>query len=116
MKVIIDMITNIFSDLPENVPEELFETLAESGPVRIERIISQGHVTADSEWYDQERDEWVVLLSGGAAILFEGDEAPQRLEPGDFVLIPAHRRHRVVWTDQQVKSIWLAVHFPGRVA
>jgi cupin 2 domain-containing protein len=108
------MITNIFSDLPENLPEELFEILADSDSVRIERIVSHGHVTADGEWYDQERDEWVLLLSGSAAILFEEDEAPQRLEAGDFVLIPAHRRHRVAWTDQQEKTIWLAVHFPGK--
>jgi cupin 2 domain-containing protein len=107
------MIANIFSALPESLPEELFETLAESGLVRIERIISLGHATADGEWYDQECDEWVLLLTGSADLLFEGEDAPRKLETGDFVLIPAHCRHRVAWTDQQVKTVWLAVHFPG---
>jgi cupin 2 domain-containing protein len=107
------MIANIFSTLPESLPEELFEVLAESDVVRIERIISLGHATADGEWYDQERDEWVLLLTGSAGLLFEGEDAPRRLEAGDFVLIPSHCRHRVAWTDQQAKTVWLAVHFPG---
>ena len=110
------IIANIFSAIPDNLPEELFEILAESDAVRIERIISLGHATANEEWYDQERDEWVLLLTGGAGLLFEGEDAPRRLEAGDFVLIPAHCRHRVAWTDQRVKSVWLAVHFSGRSA
>jgi cupin 2 domain-containing protein len=108
-------IDNIFSALPESLPEELFQTLAESDSVRIERIVSHGHSTPEGEWYDQERDEWVLLLSGSSGLLFEGEESPRRLEPGDCVLIPAHCRHRVVWTDKRVRSIWLAVHFQGGV-
>lgn len=104
-------IENIFSNLPEKLPEELFETLVDSGSVRVERIISHGQSTAEGEWYDQERDEWVLLLSGGAALLFEGEQNPRELRPGDYVLIPAHCRHRVVWTDDRVKSVWLAIHF-----
>lgn len=106
-------IDNIFSALPECLDEDQFQTLAESGSVRIERIVSFGHATPDGEWYDQERDEWVLLLSGSAGLLFEGEDAPRRLDAGDCVLIPAHRRHRVAWTDQRVQSIWLAVHFQG---
>lgn len=102
---------NIFSALPERLPEELFETLAESAAVRVERILSRGHVTPAGEWYDQEWPEWVLLLSGGAELVFEGEEAPRRLAAGDHLLIPAHCRHRVVWTDPAVTSVWLAVHF-----
>lgn len=107
------MIDNIFSALPEALPEELVQTLVESETVRIERIVSHGHATPPGEWYDQERDEWVLLLSGGAGLLFEGEESPRGLEPGDCLLIPAHCRHRVAWTAQGVRSIWLAVHFQG---
>jgi cupin 2 domain-containing protein len=107
------MIANIFSALPESLPEELIEILAESGLVRIERIVSLGHATAEGEWYDQERDEWVLLLTGSAGLFFEGEDAPRKLKAGDFVLIPARCRHRVAWTDQQVKTVWLAVHFQG---
>jgi len=107
------IVANMFSAIPEGLPEEVTEVLAESSLVRIERIISHGHTTAEGEWYDQERDEWVLLLSGSAGLLFEGEDIPRRMETGDFVLIPAHCRHRVVWTDQQVKTVWLAVHFQG---
>lgn len=106
-------IHNILSALPESLPEELFQTLVESGSVRIERIVSHGHATPEGEWYDQELDEWVLLLTGSAGLLFEGEQSPRRLEAGDCLLIPAHCRHRVAWTDRRVRSVWLAVHFQG---
>jgi len=113
------MTTNIYSCLPPDLAEEIFETLAETDTVRIERIISNGQFTVDGEWYDQDWDEWVLLLTGNAGLLFEGEDAPRRLVAGDYVLIPAHRRHRVAWTDQQRQTIWLAVHIhptlPGGV-
>jgi len=34
---------------------------------------------------------------------------------GDYLLIAAHRRHRVEWTDPAVATIWLAVHFDPSV-
>jgi cupin 2 domain-containing protein len=110
-------IANIFSDLPSDRSREEFKALASSTNVRIERIVSYGHATPEGEWYDQERDEWVLLLSGSAGLLFEGDEAPRVMHQGDYVMIPAHCRHRVAWTDSAETSIWLAVHFgeqPGR--
>jgi len=110
------VIANIFSNIPEELPEELLETLVKSGSVRMERIVSHGHATADDQWYDQDGDEWVLLLTGSAGLLFEGETAPRTLEAGDYVMIPAHCRHRVAWTDQQVKSVWLAVHFSGGTA
>ena len=57
---------NLFGKIPESLPEELFETLAESPDVKIERIVSRGQITPEGEWYDQSKDEWVVLLSGKA--------------------------------------------------
>jgi cupin 2 domain-containing protein len=101
---------NLFSTIPAALPEELFQTLAESGTVRIERIISEGHVTPPGQWYEQGWDEWVLLAAGSAAILFEGETAPRILRPGDHIMIPAGCRHRVEWTDTRQKTIWLAVH------
>jgi cupin 2 domain-containing protein len=102
-------INNLFTGIPATLQEELFQTLAESGSVRIERIVSDGQVTPEGEWYDQGRDEWVLLISGGAALLFDGNAAPLVLKPGDHVMIPAGCRHRVERTDP--KTVWLAVHF-----
>ena len=105
------MDANIFSGIPARLPDELFETLIDSGSVLIERIVSLGHITPQGQWYDQERDEWVLLLSGAAELLLAGESAPRKLVPGDHVLIPAHCRHRVTWTEPERPTLWLAVHF-----
>jgi cupin 2 domain-containing protein len=102
---------NLFDGIPLTQKEEFFQTLAESGAVRIERIISDGHATAPGEWYVQGWDEWVLLVSGGAKLLFNDDASPRILKPGDHILIPAGCRHRVEQTDNQQKTIWIAVHF-----
>jgi cupin 2 domain-containing protein len=104
---------NLFEAIPYPLQEEFFQTLAGSGNVRIERIISDGHASLPGEWYDQKWDEWVLLVSGGATLLLENDYAPLTLKPGDHVMIPAGCRHRVEWTDTTQKTIWLAVHFCG---
>ena len=102
---------NIFANIPDELPQELVERLGEAEGVSIERIVSRGHATPPGEWYDQERNEWVVLLRGAAGLLFEGDEEPLELRPGDHVNIPAHRRHRVAWTAPDEDTVWLAVHY-----
>jgi cupin 2 domain-containing protein len=104
---------SLFDNIPATLQEELFLTLAESGAVRIERIVSEGHVTPPGEWYDQKGDEWVLLVSGEAALLFESNAALVILLPGDHVMIPAGCRHRVERTDSTQKTVWLAVHFEG---
>ncbi len=102
---------SIYSDIPDRVPEEIFETLVDSGMVRIERIISDSQCSPDGFWYDQDQNEWVLLLKGSAALRFDGEEAPLLLKPGDWVDIPAHARHRVEWTDPKEKTLWLAVFY-----
>jgi cupin 2 domain-containing protein len=102
---------NLFSDIPATLPTELIRTLAESAAVRIERIVSDGHATAPGKWYDQDRDEWVLLISGGATLIFADDAASLTLAPGDHIMIPAGCRHRVERTDATQKTVWLAVHF-----
>ena len=102
-------IKNLFSEVPEQLAAEWFETLLQRQGVRLERIVSQGQATPPGEWYDQEQDEWVVLLSGSAALRFETGE-DHHLKPGDHLLIPAHCKHRVEATDEHEKSVWLALH------
>lgn len=99
---------NLFSPLPGDLCEEHFEQLAGSGGVRIERIVSLGHASPEEGWYDQEEQEWVVLLDGSATLLFEeGGEVG--LRPGDYLAIPAHCRHKVLRTDPDRPTVWLAV-------
>ena len=102
---------NLFAELPDSMPDELIEVMAENKSVRIERIVSTGHRSPDDFWYDQNEHEWIVLLKGEARLLFEGAEQPLMMKPGDFVNIPAHRRHRVEWTTREEPTIWLAVFY-----
>ena len=104
-------VNNLFKDLPNSIPEELVDVLTQSSTVRIERIVSTGHATADGEWYDQDQDEWVVVLKGEAKLLFDGDREPRTMNVGDHLLIPAHRKHRVQWTSPDGPTVWLAVFF-----
>jgi len=102
---------NVLSDLPQSLPEELIEVLAESPHVRIERIVSTGHTSPPGFWYDQHEAEWVVLLSGAATLEFERES--HSLTRGDHLLIPPHRKHRVSWTTPDEPTVWLAVFFPA---
>jgi cupin 2 domain-containing protein len=102
--------TNIFADIPEQLPEELFECILKKDNIIIERIVSNGHLTPAEQWYDQSGDEWVILLQGQATLLFEKNQQLVKLKPGDFLLIPARTRHRVEWTLPDFNTIWLAVH------
>jgi len=57
---------NLFHDLPARLTDERFETLLATPGLKLERIVSTGQTTPEGQWYDQDRDEWVVLLRGGA--------------------------------------------------
>ncbi len=100
---------NLLSDLPTSLSAELVEVILDSRSVRIERIVSAGQNSPDGFWYDQEESEWVVVLKGQAELRFEDDRV--RLNPGDYVYIPAHRKHRVEHTSDQEPTVWLAVFF-----
>ena len=92
----------------EGQAKEIFEILAD-GSARIERIISQGQISPENEWYNQELDEWVVLIQGKSTILFEKNIEIQ-LIAGDYLLIPAHKVHRVWSVSKSPNCIWLAIH------
>jgi cupin 2 domain-containing protein len=104
------MKTNLFESIPENTPEELFTTLLSAGGVRVERIVSFGQTSPAGFWYDQQEDEWVLVLEGAALLEFD-DDSRVDLKPGDFVNIPAGRRHRVAKTDENGRTVWLAVFY-----
>ncbi|MEF3074571.1 cupin domain-containing protein [Methylobacter sp. Wu1] len=101
---------NIFSDIPLQLPEELFDCILKQDNIRIERIVSRGHVTPEGYWYDQVFDEWVILLQGKAVVAYEQDQMRFTLKTGDYLFIPAHVKHRVEWTMAEIDTVWLAVH------
>jgi len=101
---------NIFQNIPNNLKEELFEDIISTYKLKIERIVSQGNTTPAGEWYDQDSNEWVIVIQGGATISFE-NEKDVNLTTGDYINIPAHQKHRVAWTDKNTQTIWLAVYY-----
>jgi len=102
---------NIFDSLPEPPADEWVETLLQTGNFRLERIVSRGQTSPDNFWYDQPHPEWVMLLSGGARLIFTDCNEEIELRPGDYLTIPAHRKHRVTWTDPDRPSVWLALYY-----
>ncbi|WP_245803882.1 hypothetical protein [Geothermobacter hydrogeniphilus] len=106
--------TSLWDNIPEQLPEELFTTLLTRPGIRLERIVSRGQATPTGEWYDQPQDEWVLLVAGSARLRFSDPEQFIDLRPGDHLLIPAHRRHRVEATAADEDTVWLALHLePG---
>ncbi|GAB4166785.1 MAG: hypothetical protein Tsb0017_04800 [Geothermobacteraceae bacterium] len=103
---------NLLSNLPDDLPLELFTPLLQRGRLKLERIISRGHTTPEGTWYDQDHDEWVLLLSGRARLILNQPEEEIDLVPGSHLLIPARRKHRVSWTDPDQATVWLALHLP----
>lgn len=103
-------VNNLFQNIPDALPEEVFETIINTENVQIERIVSYGHTTEKNKWLQQNKNEWVIVLKGQASIQFE-NAALYELHTGDCLNIPADVKHRVEWTEKNAETIWLAVHY-----
>jgi len=104
------MTDNILSKLPAALDNEHFQDLLKTQNVRIERIVSHGHTSPESDWYNQNENEWVIVLQGAGTIQFK-DGSEVTLKPGDYLNIPARQKHRVIWTVPDNPTIWLAVFY-----
>ena len=103
-------VTNIFDNIPTQLHQELFQDIFSKDGLKIQRIVSQGEATQDDKWYIQEDDEWVIVLQGEATLSFE-DDSDIKLSSGDYIHIPAHKKHKVSWTSSDEQTVWLAVHY-----
>ena len=104
-----DSPTNIFEKIKLPLGDrETFESLLKTDSLHVERIISNGQKS--DKWYDSSANEWVVLLQGKASLEYENGSCVH-LKKGDFVFIPARKKHRVNYTSQHPHCIWLAIHF-----
>ncbi len=105
-------IRSVLASIPPDLAArpELSEVLAQDAHARVERIVSRGHASPPDFWYDQAETEWVLLVAGRARLRFHPDRVLE-LKAGDHVLIPAHARHRVEWTDPSCETVWIAVFF-----
>lgn len=101
---------NIFRDIPGDLSSEMFEDILRSPGIRVERILSKGHTSPETGWYDQDENEWVLLIEGNATLEFE-NAASVTLSKGDYLNIPAHTKHRVSWTDPDRVTVWLVIFY-----
>lgn len=102
---------NIFDEQPEHLPKELVQILVRAKNVCIERIVSHGHASPADFWYDQPEHEWVIVLKGAARLRFE--DCIIDMKVGDFINIPAFKKHRVDWTTPDEPTVWLGVRYGG---
>lgn len=99
------LISDFFQNLPDASVEEKIEIIAQTENITIERIVSHGQ---SSEWFDQDETEFCTVLAGSAKIQFNDDPEPALMKPGSWVIIPAHCRHKVTWTEPDVNTVWIA--------
>lgn len=101
---------NVFAEIPTTVSSEVFDDLLSTKSLRIERILSHGQSSPELGWYDQDENEWVVVLSGFGDIEFE-DGREVRLNKGDYLNIKAHEKHKVKATSLKEVTVWLAIFY-----
>jgi cupin 2 domain-containing protein len=100
-------VSNLFAQTTSPTGEEVIQPLLDGKTFRLESIHSFGQSTPEGFWYDQADEEWVLLVRGSARLEFEG-EGMLHLNSGDYLLIPAHCRHRV--SEVSHDAIWIALH------
>jgi len=102
--------SNIFKNIPKPAEDEFFQNIIKNEKLKIQRIVSHGHSSPKSGWYEAPDEEWIVLLDGEAILKFiDGKEV--RLKSGDYLNIPAKSQHKVDWTKPDYDTIWLVVHY-----
>ena len=101
---------NLFANIPTNIVDEVFNDIITTDSIRIERIISTGQTSPDEGWYDQDQNEWVIVVKGRAQLTFASGEVVD-LTAGDYVNIPAHSKHSVSYTDTEQTTVWLAIFY-----
>ena len=104
------LVRNLLHPLPDASLAERFDALLERPGCRIERIVSQGQSSPPGFWYEQDQDEWVLVLAGSAVLRLEDRTEPVPMGVGDCLLLPAGLRHRVESTDPASPTVWLAIH------
>jgi len=103
-------VNNIFSNIPAELPNELFEDIIITEKLRVERIVSKGQTSPKIGWYDQDDNEWLIVLSGYGVIEYKNGNKVT-LKHGDYLNIKAHEKHRVIETSTAETTVWLAIFY-----
>lgn len=105
-----NVLKNIFDNFLENNDKEFIEEILSAKNFKLERIVSEDHTSPPNFWYNQDKNEFVLLLKGKAKLSFDNGEKYE-LNPGDYMIINAHQKHRVDWTDPDQKTFWLTIFY-----
>lgn len=89
-----------------DAPEFVRTVLSGENGFRVERIVSNSHVSPEGFWYDQDEDEWCLVLEGSAVLAFD-DGRTASVSKGESLFLPAHCRHRVAFTSSP--CVWLCI-------
>ncbi len=100
---------NIFEQIIVDKSEEKFFEIFKNEKIKIEKIVSNGQISPENFWYEQEENEFVLLLEGFAIVEFEDFEI--ELKKGDCLNIKAMQKHRVKFTSLNEPTIWFAVFY-----
>lgn len=100
---------NIFEKVLVNKNEEQFFEIFKNETIKVEKIVSNGQKSPENFWYEQEKNEYILLLSGSAILQFEDFEI--ELEKGDCLNISAMKKHRVKFTSLSEPTIWFAIFY-----
>ena len=100
---------NIFEQIIVDKSEENFFEIFKNEKIKIEKIVSNGQTSPENFWYEQEENEFVLLLEGFAIVEFEDFE--MELKKGDCLNIKAMQKHRVKFTSLNEPTIWFAVFY-----
>ena len=107
------MIENIFKDIKIDKNNEQFFDLLKTKNIRIEKIVSNGQTSPKDFWYDQDENEFVIVLKGEAVLEIQKNNeiVELKLNNGDFINIKAHEKHRVKYSSLEEPTVWLAVFY-----
>ena len=100
---------NIFDKIIVDKEEENFFEIFKNETIKIEKIVSNGQISPENLWYEQEKSEFILLLEGFAILEFENREV--ELKKGDCINIKAKQKHRVKFTSLDEPTIWFAVFY-----
>jgi len=105
--------TNLLENIIVDKSKEEFLDILKHENVRIERIVSNGQSSQKDFWYEQEENEFVLLLQGEAILHIQEETQIKEvhLKANDFIDIKAHTKHRVEYTSKEQPSVWLAVFY-----
>lgn len=105
---------HIYENILIDKSKEEFLDLLNHDNIRIERIVSNGQKSEEDFWYEQEENEFVLLLDGDAVLEIQNEDGSIKeieLNKNEYINIKAYVKHRVKYTNTSKPTVWLAIFY-----